>query len=94
MSRVTQQQKDAFLALARRYSPPVHSLVLRGGADEIVVKSRHEAAVLDESASGICTRVRQDYPDYEGKDADVNADAELIVHLVADILADHGFEIE
>lgn len=93
MSKVTPQQKIAFVTLAGRYSPPVRAIVARGGADEISIANREEAAVLDEFADGICARVLKDFPDYEGRHADINADAELVVHLVADILSEHGFDI-
>jgi hypothetical protein len=93
MSRFTAVQKAAFSALAKRYSPAVHAVVSRGDAESIEVRSREEAALLDEFADRICGMVQRDHPDYDGSDEDINADAELVVHMVSNVLADSGFAV-
>ena len=89
MSKFTPQQKHALLHLARAYAPAVHAVVSRGAADEVAVYSDGDAALLDEFAAKITTWVVRDYPDYAGKDENVNADAELAVHMIADVLAEY-----
>jgi hypothetical protein len=91
MSRFTPQQKEAFLNLTRRYSPASYEIVNRGAADGISVWSHEEAKTLDEFADRICAQVGRDHPDYLGRDEDINADAQMIVHTVSKILADDGF---
>ena len=93
MSKVTLEQKRALAELSKRYSPPVYAIVARGADDEIRIQSREEAALIDEFANNICSLVLKDHPNYTGRDADINADAELVVHLVAGVLAEQGFEI-
>jgi len=92
MSRFTSQQKQAFLSLARRYSPAVYEVIKQGDPQEISVSSQDEAIVLDDFADKVCALVVRDHPDYAGRDEDINADAELVVKMVASVLAEYGFE--
>jgi len=93
MSNVTTEQKDVFLELAARYSAPVHALVARGRNAQILIQSRSEAATLDEFANNIVAMVLHDHQDYAGADEGIHANAELVVHIVADLLHEHGYAI-
>jgi hypothetical protein len=89
MSRFTPQQKQALVALAKQYSPEVHRVITRGDVDEVTIESREEATLLEAFADSITTQVMRDYPDHAGRDEDIHADAELSVHMIADVLADY-----
>jgi hypothetical protein len=89
MSKFTPEQKQALLNLTRRYAPNLYPIVGRGPADDVTVLSDEEAVLLDDFASRVTTLVIRDFPDHEGKDEDINADAELVVHMIADILSEH-----
>ena len=93
MSNFTEEQKKAFVSLAQRYDQPVFEIVNRGNNVEIYVVSEEEAKILDEFSSKICGLVVKDYPDHEGKDEDINADAEMVVHMISDILSESNFEV-
>lgn len=53
--------------------------------------SKEEAVMLEAFSSKICDLVLKDYPDYDGKDEDINADAEMVTYMVADILSQSKF---
>jgi hypothetical protein len=88
MSKVTPQQKHALVDLARRYAPEVHTVVSRGADDDVTIDTDAEAALLDDFADRVAALVLRDHPDHAGADEDVNADAELAVHMIADVVAD------
>lgn len=92
MSKVTPQQKQALIHLARRYAPAVCEIVERGAVDDISIFTDREAALLDEFAATITSGVVRDYPDYMARDENINADAELAVHMIADLLAEYRQE--
>ena len=94
MSNITPEQKAVLVELATRYSPPVRDLLMRGADDQVLVNSRAEAAMLDEFANNICSHVVRDHPNHAGSDEEVNANAELSVHLIANILHEHGYAID
>jgi hypothetical protein len=89
MSKFTSTQKKAFLDLAQRYNAIVFAIVERGSEDEISIRSSEEADALDGFAETLTSLVMRDFPDYAGRDENIHADAELVVHMVTDILADH-----
>ena len=93
MSKFTPEQKKAFLLLSEQYDEKVYSIIKRGEPDEICVESKEEAVILENFSNKICALVVKDYPDHTGKDEDINADAELIVHMISDVIADSGFAI-
>lgn len=89
MSKFTVQQKEALLHLSRLYSPPVHEIVNRGGAEDVSIKSSEEGKILDDFADKVCMLVGRDYPDYLGRDEDVNADAQMVVGMISKVLAEY-----
>ncbi|MET0387002.1 MAG: hypothetical protein ABW321_13635 [Polyangiales bacterium] len=89
MHEFTTAQKAALLRLTHRYAPEAHAVVSRGGEDDVTVHSDADAALLDDFAERVVDLVLRDFPDYAGKDENVHADAELVVHMIADILAEH-----
>ena len=93
MSNFTIEQKGAFLSLAEEYDPRVYEIVARGGSTEISISSEDEALLLDKFSATICERVIKDHPDIQGADEDINADAEMLVFMVTDILSEAGFDI-
>lgn len=90
MSNFTKEQKLAFLSLAEVYDKKVYEIVSRGNSTEITVVSKDEAEVLESFSSKVCELVIKDYPDIDGADEDINADAEMVVHMVSDILTESG----
>jgi hypothetical protein len=44
---------------------------------------------LDGFAETLTSRVLRDFPDYAGRDENIHADAEMVVHMVADVIADY-----
>ena len=93
MSNFTKEQKKAFLSLSEKYDLKVYEMASRGGPTEINISSEEEAMLLDQFSSKICELVIKDYPDIDGNDEDINADAEMLVHMVSDILSESGFHI-
>jgi hypothetical protein len=93
MSNFTGQQKKAFLFLSEKYDPAVYAIVARGMETEISVSSRDEAVLLDKFSEKICGFVINDYPDIDGDDEDINADAEMVVFMISDVLSDAGYEV-
>ena len=93
MSNFTEEQKSAFLSLSKKYDQQVFQIINRGTATEIYVESKEEAQIIDEFSNKICALVVKDYPDYEGKDEDINADAEMIVHMISDVLSESGYDV-
>lgn len=93
MSNFTEEQKSAFLFLAKKYDIEVYEIASRGDMAEIKVLSEEEALLLNKFASTICEVVVKDYPDIDGADENINADAEMVVFMVADILLEAGFDI-
>ncbi len=91
MSRISTVQKAAFVAFAKIYDAPTHEIVSKGDAEEIIVLNQQDADVLNHFADNICRWVGRDYPDYEGSDEDINADAEKITFLISTILHESGF---
>lgn len=94
MSRFTLQQKEAFLHLARLYSPAVYEIVKHGGAEDLSIRSSEEGKILDDFADLVCTLVGRDYPDHPGRDADINADAQMVVGMVSKVLAEYQLELK
>ena len=92
MSNFTKEQKAAFLSLARKYDPQVFEMVNRGNEIEICVGSAEEANRLEIFSTEICSLVIKDFPDHDGVDEDINADAEMVVHMISDILSESGFQ--
>ncbi|GAB2190049.1 hypothetical protein MAH1_16570 [Sessilibacter sp. MAH1] len=93
MSNFTKEQKSAFLSLAEEYDVKVYEIISKGGPTEIIVSNKEEAMLLNNFASTICQLVVKNHPDIEGVDEDINADAEMIVYLVTDVLTEAGFDI-
>ncbi len=93
MSNFTKEQKIAFLSLAEEYDLKVYEIISRGGPTEIVVSTQDEASLLNTFASTICEVVVKDHPDIDGVDENINADAEMAVYMVTDILSEAGFDI-
>lgn len=93
MSNFTKEQKIAFLSLAEEYDLNVYEIISKGGPNEINVSNQDEAALLNAYASTICELVVKDHPDIDGVDENINADAEMVVYMVADILSEAGFDI-
>ena len=93
MSNFTKEQKSAFLSLAEHYDRKAYEIASKGRPTEISVSSKEEALLLNQFASNLCERVIKDHPDFEGDDEDVNADAEMVVFMVSDILSESGFDI-
>jgi hypothetical protein len=93
MNNFTAEQKKAFLSLSKKYDLKVYEIAARGGPTEISILSEEEAMLLDKFSSKICELVIKDYPDIEGDDEDINADAEMLVHMISDILSESDFEI-
>jgi len=93
MSNFTKEQKEAFVYLSEKYDQQVFKIVNRGADNEIYIESEEEAKIIDEFSNKICALVIKDYPDHERKDEDINADAEMIVHMVSDILSDSGYDV-
>jgi hypothetical protein len=89
MSRFTVQRKEALLRLSRLYSPAVHEIVHRGGAEDISIRSREEGKFLDDFADKVCALVGHDHPDHLGHDADTNADAQMAVGMISKVLAEY-----
>lgn len=89
MSRFTIHQKEALLRLSRLYSPAMHVIVNRGGAEEIFIRSSEEGKILDGFADKVCTLVGHDHPDHLGHDADINADAQMAVGMISKVLAEY-----
>jgi len=57
------------------------------------VFNKEEAILLNNFASTICEHVVKDHPDVEGVDENINADAEMAVYMVTDVLSEAGFDI-
>lgn len=93
MSNFTKEQKSAFLSLAEEYDVKVYEIISKGSPTEIIVSNKEEAMLLNNFASTICQLVVKNHPDIEGVDEDINADAEMIVYLVTDVLTEAGFDI-
>jgi hypothetical protein len=93
MSNFTKEQKSAFLSLAEEYDLKVYELISRGGSTEITVTTEEEAMLLNKFASTSCELVVKDHPDVEGVDENINADAEMAVYMVTDVLFESGFDI-
>lgn len=93
MSEFTNGQKSAFLALAKRYASNVYYIVNRGDDATIAVDTQQEAEILDAFADNICGWVFKDFPDEEGKDEDINADAQMVTFMICTIIneSDFGF---
>lgn len=89
MSKFTVQQKEALLHISRLYNPSVHEIVNRGGAEDISIKSSEEGKILDDFADKVCALVGRDYPDYLGRDEDINADAQMVVGMISKVLAEY-----
>ncbi|WP_166840755.1 hypothetical protein [Rheinheimera pleomorphica] len=90
MSEFTKEQHSAFLALAKKYDKNVFALFgKQQGA--ISVSNAEEAALLGNFSGKVCDWVLNDNPDYDAKDEDINADAEMVSFMLADILADAGY---
>jgi hypothetical protein len=89
MSKFTPEQKQALVNLTQRYAPGLYPVVSRGPADDVTVLSDEEADLLDDFAARVTTLVVRDFPDHSGQDEDINADAELVVHMIADIITEH-----
>jgi hypothetical protein len=90
MTTFTKQQQVAFLALAEKYDKNVFALLNKQQGD-ISVSNAEEAALLENFSAKVCDWVLKDHPDYDGKDEDINADAEMVSFMIADILADAGY---
>ncbi|GAB2198997.1 hypothetical protein [Sessilibacter sp. MAH4] len=93
MSNLTKEQKSAFLSLAEAYDVKVYEIISRDGPTELTVSTKEEAMLLNNFASTICQLVVKNHPDIEGVDEDINADAEMIVYIVTDVLTEAGFDI-
>ncbi len=93
MSNFTEEQKNAFLYLSEKYDQPVFQIVNRGAVNEIYLETREEANIIDKFSDKICTLVVKDYPDHEGTDENINADAEMVVHMISNILAESGYDV-
>ena len=93
MSNFTKEQKSAFLSLAEEYDLKVYEIISRGDPSEIAVSNKEEAMLLNNFASTICELVVKDHPDVEGVDENINADAEMAVYIVTDLLSEAGFDI-
>jgi hypothetical protein len=89
MSRFTVQQKEALLHLSRLYSPAVHEIVNRGGAENISIRSSEEGKILDDFAGEVCPLVGRDHPDPLGRDEDIHADAQMVVGMISKVLAEY-----
>lgn len=90
MSEFTKEQHSAFLVLAEKYDKNVFALLgKQQGA--ISVSNAEEAALLENFSGKVCDWVLKDHPDYDGKDKDINADAEMVSFMLANILADAGY---
>ena len=89
MSNFTEEQKNAFLILSKKYALDVYQIVSRGDSTDVDVLNEGEAILLDQFSSRICDLVIRDYPD----DEDMYADAEMIAFMISDILSESGFEI-
>ena len=90
MSEFTKEQHSAFLALAEKYDKNVFALLSKQqGA--ISVNNAEEAALLRNFSGKVCDWVLKEQPDYDGKDEDINADAEMVSFMLANILADAGY---
>ncbi len=90
---MTKEQKSAFLSLSEEYDLKVYEIVSKGSATEVMVSSEEEAILLNGFASKICELVIKDYPDIDGVDESINADAEMIVYMISNILSEAGFDI-
>ncbi len=93
MSNFTKEQKSAFLSLAEEYDVKVYEIISKGSPTEIIVSNKEEAMLLNNFASTICQLVIKNHPDLEGVDEDINADAEMIVYIVTDVITEAGFDI-
>ena len=91
MNTFTEEQKKALLVLSEKYDSKVYEIVSRGRSTEISIFSKAEAVLLEQFSSRVCGLVIKDNPDITGRDIDINADAEMIVHLVSDVLYESDF---
>jgi hypothetical protein len=89
MTRLTVEIKNVFKVLAEKYDTKVCSILTHGKEDEVKVTSEHEAVLLDKFAENIVEWVYRDYPDYEGKDKDINEDAQLVANHVPGIVGEY-----
>ncbi|WP_444930450.1 hypothetical protein ACJJIF_01290 [Microbulbifer sp. SSSA002] len=92
MSNFTKEQKLTFLALAEAYDKKIYDIASQGDSCCIEITSKGEAESLAFFSSKICALVFKDYPDITGKDEDINADAEMVVHMISDILSESEFD--
>ncbi len=93
MSNFTKEQKAAFLALSKVYDNKVYEVVLRGNDTEINILSEDEGQLLEDFSRRIYDLVIKDFPNIEGEHEDINADAEMLVHMISDILSESNFTI-
>ena len=94
MNTFTAAQKDRLLSLAKRYDAKVYDIASRTSPTEIILLSQEEAAMFEAFSSKICDLVLKDYPDYEGADEGIHADAEMVTFMIADILSNSGFSVD
>jgi hypothetical protein len=67
----------------------VKEILLRGNDEEIIIMNQKEVEEMKIFAENIVNWVFTDYPDYMGKDEDINADAEKAVFIISNVLSDY-----
>ena len=86
MSDLTNEQRAMLIALANKYDERLAGVLLHLGSQDIVINSDQEAAIWESFSEKITDLVSRDHPGDAGRDADMNADAELAVFLVSRLM--------
>lgn len=64
---------------------------IAAGVEDISIRSSEEGKILDEFGGEVCTVLGHDHPNYLGRDADINADAQMAVGMISKVLAEYQF---
>lgn len=87
MGNVTTEQKLMLNDLANRYDERVVAILKTGGDETIDVMNDARAAILESFADKIVEVVGNDFPDFEGKDRDINDNAQLAVFVISRVIS-------
>ena len=91
-NNVTKIQKEMLIALSDRYDERLRNVLRRGDETSVVLITDQDAAICESFSEVICDKVAGDFPDYEGKDYDINQDAQLTVFLMSRLVAEYARE--
>ena len=86
MSDLTHEQRSMLIALANKYDERLAGVLLQLGNQDIVINSDQQAAIWESFSEKIADLVSRDHPGDDGRDADMNAEAELAVFLVSRLM--------